>query len=135
MTTAGYMFGHFHKGRAFPEGAHSDFASFIFIPIILQLILGIYLKLHVHENTIRPWAVRLHGLVGKTYPIIGWTQMLFGAITFGHYCRGDNLGQCLAHYIMVSIPPEIQSLLCSDYDSGKRLRGLRYNHGYSAPCG
>ncbi|THG93132.1 hypothetical protein EW026_g8023 [Hermanssonia centrifuga] len=26
--------------------------------------------------------------------------MLFGAISFGGYCRGDNLGQCLAHYIM-----------------------------------
>ncbi|KAJ3483677.1 hypothetical protein NLI96_g6159 [Meripilus lineatus] len=102
LTTAGYMFGHFHKGRAFPEGAHSDFASFIFGPIVAQLVLGIYLKLHIHETTIRPWAVRLHGWVGKLYPVIGWTQMLLGAVTFGHYCRGDHLGQCLAHYIMGS---------------------------------
>lgn len=28
--------------------------------------------------------------------------MLFGAIAFRGYCRGGNLGQCLAHYIMGS---------------------------------
>lgn len=67
----------------------------------LQLLLGVYLKLHIHEQTFRPWAVRLHGVVGKAYPILAWVQMLFGAIAFGGYCRGGNLGQCLAHYIMV----------------------------------
>lgn len=76
-------------------------ANILLVPIILQLVLGIYLKLHIHEETIRPWAARLHGVVGKAYPIFGWTQMLFGAISFRGYCRGDNLGQCLAHYIMV----------------------------------
>ena len=76
-------------------------ANILFVPIALQLFLGVYLKLHIHEQSIRPWAVRLHGVVGKAYPILGWVQMLFGAITFGGYCRGDNLGQCLAHYIMV----------------------------------
>ena len=67
-----------------------------------QLSLGIYLKLHIHERTLRPWAVRAHGVLGKAYPIIGWVQMLFGAIAFRGYCRGGNLGQCLAHYIMGS---------------------------------
>lgn len=84
-------------------------------------MLGIYLKLHIHEGSIRPWAVRLHGVVGKAYPVLGWTQMLFGAIAYRGYCRGklsgsiffflnclylvyegDDLGQCLAHYIMGS---------------------------------
>lgn len=78
-------------------------ANILFLPIALQLFLGIYLKLHIHEKSIRPYAVILHGIVGKLYPILGWTQMLFGAITFGGYCRGDHLGQCLAHYIMVRI--------------------------------
>ena len=76
-------------------------ANVVLVPIFLQLALGIYLKLHINEGTIRPWAVRLHGVVGKSYPIFGWVQMLFGAVVFGGYCRGDNLGQCLAHYIMV----------------------------------
>lgn len=84
----------------FPETAHGKFASILFVPIVLQLALGIYLKLHIHEETIRPWAVRAHGVVGKIYPILGWVQMLFGAITLRGYCTGGALGQCLAHYIM-----------------------------------
>ncbi|KAI0367628.1 hypothetical protein BV20DRAFT_1000356 [Pilatotrama ljubarskyi] len=102
LTAAGYVLGHSHKGRAFLAGAHGKMANILFVPIALQLFLGVYLKLHIHEQTLRPWVVRLHGVVGKAYPILGWVQMLFGAITFGGYCRGDNLGQCLAHYIMGS---------------------------------
>ncbi|KAI0954682.1 hypothetical protein AcW1_006493 [Taiwanofungus camphoratus] len=102
LTAAGYILGHAHGGRAFLASAHGTMAWILFIPITLQLFLGIYLKLHIHEETFRPWAVRLHGVVGKAYPILGWTQMLFGAIAFRGYCRGDHLGQCLAHYIMGS---------------------------------
>lgn len=78
-------------------------ANIMLIPIALQLALGIYLKLHIHERSIRPYAVVMHGIVGKAYPVIGWAQMLFGAITFRGYCRGGHLGQCLAHYIMVCL--------------------------------
>jgi len=86
----------------FLPSVHGIFASILFVPIVTQLLLGIYLKLHIHEETIRPWAVRAHGVLGKAYPVLGWTQMLFGTITFRGYCRGGNLGQCLAHYIMAS---------------------------------
>ncbi|KAH9951105.1 hypothetical protein B0H21DRAFT_818596 [Amylocystis lapponica] len=102
LTVAGYVLGHSHGGRAFPASAHGAMASLLFVPIGLQLALGIYLKLHIHEETLRPWAVRAHGVVGKAYPILGWVQMLFGAIALRGYCRGGNLGQCLAHYIMGS---------------------------------
>lgn len=102
LTAGGYILGHSHKGRAFLEGAHGKMASIMFIPIGAQLALGIYLKLHIHERTLRPWAVRAHGILGKSYPIWGWVQMLFGAITIRGYCRGGHLGQCLAHYIMGS---------------------------------
>ncbi|RPD58978.1 hypothetical protein L226DRAFT_465771 [Lentinus tigrinus ALCF2SS1-7] len=102
LTIAGYILGHSHRGRSFLAGAHGKFANILFVPIALQLALGIYLKLHIHEQTIRPWAVKAHGVVGKAYPIFGWVQMLFGAIAFRGYCRGGNLGQCLAHYIMGS---------------------------------
>ncbi|KZT07357.1 uncharacterized protein LAESUDRAFT_743047 [Laetiporus sulphureus 93-53] len=102
LTIAGYILGHAHGGRAFLAGVHGIMANIMLAPIALQLILGIYLKLHIHELSLRPWAVRAHGVVGKAYPIIGWTQMLFGAITVRGYCRGDHLGQCLAHYIMGS---------------------------------
>ncbi|KAJ3914852.1 hypothetical protein F5877DRAFT_49692 [Lentinula edodes] len=102
LTLGGYILGHSHKGRAFLASAHGITANLLLIPIFTQLFLGIYLKLHINEKTLRPWAVRLHGTVGKCYPILGWTQMLFGAITFRGYCRGEHLGQCLAHYIMGS---------------------------------
>ncbi|KAH8114554.1 hypothetical protein DFH11DRAFT_228665 [Phellopilus nigrolimitatus] len=102
LTTAGYFLGHSHKGRAFLPSVHGTFARILYIPIVAQLVLGIYLKLHIHEKSVRPWAVRAHGVLGKAYPILGWTQMLFGAITFRGYCRGGNLGQCLAHYLMGS---------------------------------
>jgi len=102
FTIGGYILGHSHKGRAFLAGPHGVMANIMFIPILLQLTLGIYLKLHIHEKSVRPYAVIAHGVVGKAYPILGWVQMLFGAITFRGYCRGGNLGQCLAHYIMGS---------------------------------
>ncbi|KAF9446891.1 hypothetical protein P691DRAFT_803284 [Macrolepiota fuliginosa MF-IS2] len=102
LTIGGYFLGHAHKGRQFLPSVHGSFASFLFIPIIAQLSIGIYLKLHIHERTIRPYFVIAHGILGKLYPVFGWTQMLFGAITFRGYCRGGHLGQCLAHYIMGS---------------------------------
>ncbi|KIM90202.1 hypothetical protein PILCRDRAFT_811928 [Piloderma croceum F 1598] len=102
VTVAGYILGHAHKGRMFPASVHGTFASILFLPMAAQLLLGIYLKMHIHERSFRPWAVRAHGIVGKSYPILAWTQMLFGAITFRGYCRGGHLGQCLAHYIMGS---------------------------------
>jgi hypothetical protein len=102
LTAAGYILGHSHAGRMFPPSIHGTFALILLFIITLQLSLGIYLKLHIHEQSIRPWAVRAHGMVGKAYPIFGWTQMVLGVATFRSYCRGDNLGQCLAHYIMVS---------------------------------
>ncbi|KAJ3551229.1 hypothetical protein NM688_g4825 [Phlebia brevispora] len=102
FTLGGYILGHSHGGRSFLAGAHGVMANILFAPIFLQLGLGIYLKLHIHEETIRPWAVRAHGVLGKAYPILGWLQMLFGVIAFRGYCRGGALGQCLAHYIMGS---------------------------------
>ena len=103
LIAAGHAIGHSHGVRAFLAGAHGKLANILFVPIALQLALGIYLKLHIHEETIRSWAVMAHGVVGKAYPIFGWVQMLFDAIAFRGYCRGRNLGQCLAHYIMVRL--------------------------------
>ncbi|CAE6454802.1 unnamed protein product [Rhizoctonia solani] len=102
MIAAGYILGHSHKGRSFPESAHGRVANFIFFPLLAQLALGIYLKLHVHEQTIRPWAVVAHGIIGKSWLAIGWIQMLLGAIVLRGYCGKEELGQCLAHYIMGS---------------------------------
>ncbi|KAI9440867.1 hypothetical protein H4582DRAFT_1939818 [Lactarius indigo] len=100
LTLGGYVLGHAHGGRQFLSSAHGALAKLLFVPLAAQLALGVYLKLHIHERTLRPWAVRAHGVVGKSYPVLGWTQMLFGAIVFRGYCRDGALPQCLAHYIM-----------------------------------
>ncbi|KAI0297478.1 hypothetical protein B0F90DRAFT_1634350 [Multifurca ochricompacta] len=102
LTLGGYVLGHAHGGRLFLPSAHGMFANILLVPLATQLALGVYLKLHIHERTLRPWAVRAHGIVGKSYPILGWTQILFGVITFRGYCRNGALPQCLAHYIMGS---------------------------------
>ncbi|KAF8514047.1 hypothetical protein JB92DRAFT_2720015 [Gautieria morchelliformis] len=102
LTAAGYILGHKHGGRMFPASLHGTFASLLIMPLVFQGALGVYLKLHVHEDTLRPWAVLAHGIMGKMFPLLGWCQMLFGAIVLGGYCNGGNLGQCLAHYIMGS---------------------------------
>ncbi|KZS89872.1 hypothetical protein SISNIDRAFT_488744 [Sistotremastrum niveocremeum HHB9708] len=103
LTIGGYILGHSHGGRAFPASIHGRTASLLYFPIALQFGLGVYLKLHIHEGTyFRKAAVKAHGIVGASYPILGWVQMLFGALTLGGYCHGGHLGQCLAHYIMGS---------------------------------
>ena len=136
LTIGGYFLGHMHGGRKFPKSAHGTFANIIMIFVAAQLVLGIYLKLHIHERSIRPYAVVLHGIVGKAYPIIGWTQMLFGAIAYMGYCRGGHLEQCLAHYIMVRISV-VLVLLCLMfcYDClGKRLHRLCHHYVDYASC-
>jgi hypothetical protein len=35
-------------------------------------------------------------------PVASWVQLLFGGIAALGFCRGDHLGQCLAHFIMGS---------------------------------
>lgn len=73
--------------------------------LAIQVGLGIYLKLHLSKGIngrIRKYAVVGHGVVGKVMPVVSWVQMLFGGITALGFCRGDHLGQCLAHFIMGS---------------------------------
>ena len=73
--------------------------------LIVQVVLGVYLKLHLEKGVhawIRRFTVMGHGVVGKALPVVSWVQMLFGGITALGYCRDDHLGQCLAHFIMGS---------------------------------
>ncbi|KAJ8587578.1 hypothetical protein M405DRAFT_741616 [Rhizopogon salebrosus TDB-379] len=102
LTFGGIYLGHAHVGRQFPSSVHSDIGSWILMPILAQLALGIYLKLHVHERTLRPYAVRAHGILGRIWPILGWIQGLFGVITLRGFCGEVGAGQCAAHYIMGS---------------------------------
>ncbi|KAF8141426.1 hypothetical protein EV363DRAFT_1578682 [Boletus edulis] len=102
LTFGGIILGHAHGGRQFPHSFHGSFGSWILLPIFTQLSLGIYLKLHIHERTLRPYAVRAHGILGRIWPILGWVQGLFGVIVLMGLCGEEGAGQCAAHYIMGS---------------------------------
>ncbi|KAH7104834.1 hypothetical protein BKA62DRAFT_690800 [Auriculariales sp. MPI-PUGE-AT-0066] len=102
LTALGYILGHVHGGRKFPESAHEKFANILLLPLGIMLVLGIYLKLHIHERSIRPYAVIAHGIIGRVWPLLAWVQMLFGAIALGGYCGKEAFDQCAAHYAMGS---------------------------------
>ncbi|TYJ56683.1 hypothetical protein B9479_002613 [Cryptococcus floricola] len=102
LAFIGMYFGHHHGGRQFPETVHGFMAKILTWTMITQAALGIFLKLHVMERNVRPWVVPFHSLIGKTFPVLGWTQIMFGVATALDFCRGGNLGQCAAHYIMGS---------------------------------
>jgi hypothetical protein len=105
LAILGYFLGHAHKGRQFAPNAHGAFAPILHSLLAAQVLLGVYLKLHwergIHGR-IRWFALRLHGPIGKLLPVAAWTQMLLGGIASQGFCRGDHLGQCLAHFIMGS---------------------------------
>ncbi|WWC69246.1 uncharacterized protein I206_103183 [Kwoniella pini CBS 10737] len=102
LVFVGMYFGHHHGGRQYPETVHGLMAKIIKWIIITQGALGTFLKLHILEKNVRPWVVPFHSFIGKIFPVLGWTQMLFGVATALGYCQGGHLGQCAAHYIMGS---------------------------------
>ncbi|GAA5950765.1 hypothetical protein JCM3765_000601 [Sporobolomyces pararoseus] len=100
---AGNFLGHHHKGRSFHYTAHAAFANYLWWYLVLQVGLGGFLKLHVLENSkVRKVLKLIHRVIGISFPIVGWVQMVFGAIAGLGFCFGDHLGQCLAHEIMGS---------------------------------
>ncbi|WFD43146.1 hypothetical protein MPSI1_001799 [Malassezia psittaci] len=105
MSLAGYILGGHHGGRQFPHTVHGTMAKILLLVLLIQTFCGVYLKLHLQwkpEKVVRPIVLRVHGIFGRMFPILGWTQMVFGIATLQSWCRGGHLGQCLAHYIMGS---------------------------------
>ncbi|KDN44529.1 hypothetical protein K437DRAFT_224894 [Tilletiaria anomala UBC 951] len=107
LTTGGYILGHAHGGRSFPHTAHGSLATLVIFYLGAQGVLGLYLKAHFdlgkyERSWIRPAAVIVHGLLGRSFPIVGWVQCVLGLITLRSWCFGGRLGQCLAHHIMGS---------------------------------
>ncbi|KAF2012888.1 hypothetical protein BU24DRAFT_435225 [Aaosphaeria arxii CBS 175.79] len=105
LAILGYFLGHKHKGRQFASNIHSKFVPSIMLMLISQVVMGIYLKLHLERGIhgkIRKVIVKAHGIVGKAMPIATWVQFVFGGLTMLGFCRGDHTGQCLAHFIMGS---------------------------------
>ncbi|KAL8782866.1 MAG: hypothetical protein Q9213_005043 [Squamulea squamosa] len=105
LSLLGYILGHLHRGRQFAPNIHASFATLLMSLLLIQVLLGIYLKLHLSSSfhaSIRPYTILSHGIIGKTMPVVSWVQMLFGGITALGFCRADHTGQCLAHFIMGS---------------------------------
>ncbi len=105
LAIVGYFLGHAHGGRQFAPNIHAAFATSLMIMLGIQVVFGIYLKLHMEKGIharLRRYIVFAHGILGKAMPVASWVQMLFGAITGLGFCREDHLGQCLAHFIMGS---------------------------------
>ncbi|PYH88447.1 hypothetical protein BO71DRAFT_403848 [Aspergillus ellipticus CBS 707.79] len=105
IAVVAYFLGHAHKGRQFSKNVHASFATSLMLMMVVQIALGVYLKLHLLKGIhgrIRRFIVVAHGVVGKAMPVASWVQMLFGGITAMGFCRDDHLGQCLAHFIMGS---------------------------------
>ena len=105
VSIVGYFLGHAHGGRQFAPNVHAKFAFSLMMMLLLQVVMGIYLKLHLEKGIharVRRYTVFGHGVVGKLMPVVSWVQMLFGGITALGFCQGDHLGQCLAHFIMGS---------------------------------
>ena len=100
----GWFLGHAHRG-SYGSNIHASFAYFLMWMLLSQVVLGIYLKLHLERGIhgrIRRFVVILHGVVGKVMPVVSWVQMLFGGIAGLGFCKADHTGQCLAHFIMGS---------------------------------
>lgn len=116
-SLVGYVLGGHHGGRQFPHTVHGTNAKLLLLALIIQACCGVYLKLHLRwgaEQWVRPVVLRVHGFFGRAFPLMGWVQIVrvhrvytlttqvFGIATLQSWCRGGNLGQCLAHYIMGS---------------------------------
>ncbi|GAA5946835.1 hypothetical protein JCM3775_001727 [Rhodotorula graminis] len=103
LSLAANYLGHHHAGRDFHTTAHSHFAGYLWWYLASQTLMGIFLKLHVLEGSLaRRVVVKAHGIVGKSFPVFGWTQMIFGGIAALGFCFGEHVGQCAAHFIMGS---------------------------------
>jgi hypothetical protein len=38
------------------------------------MVIGIFLKLHIMEKTVRRYMVPIHSVLGKAFPLVGWTR-------------------------------------------------------------
>jgi hypothetical protein len=105
IAVLGYFLGHLHKGRQFAYSAHAGFANWLMLMLVMQVVLGVYLRLHLEKGflgKIRPYQVKTHRILGGVMPVAAWVQMVFGGIASQGFCRGDHVGQCAAHFIMGS---------------------------------
>ncbi|KAI8992103.1 putative integral membrane protein [Mycotypha africana] len=106
LFVIGLFLAHAHNGRNYePHIAHRWFANIVIWTVILQVVIGAFLKLHLERGIygkIRPVISKIHKVMGASIPVIGYVQIVLGVIASVGFCYGDHTGQCLAHFIMGS---------------------------------
>ncbi|KAJ1799258.1 hypothetical protein LPJ59_001960 [Coemansia sp. RSA 2399] len=105
LAIVGFVLGHAHGGRAFPDNAHSKFSWFMLWLLIGQLGAGIYLKLHTERrfnDRLRPFIRIAHKIMAIVMVVATYVQVLLGVVAWLGYCYDGYFGQCLAHLIMGS---------------------------------
>ncbi|KAI8452166.1 hypothetical protein BY996DRAFT_4584919, partial [Phakopsora pachyrhizi] len=94
---------HLFPSESYSSNAHSKLSTPLTLSLIGQLLTGIFLKTHTLERTTLRLGVRVvHGVFGRCFPILSWTQFILGGIAALGFCFGSRTGQCLAHFIMGS---------------------------------
>ncbi|KAI8094216.1 putative integral membrane protein [Thamnidium elegans] len=106
LFVIGIFLAHAHDGRNYePHIAHRWFADIVIWSVSSQLVLGVYLRLHLEtgfQGKIRPALTKVHKILGAAIPVIGYVQIVLGVIASLGFCYGESTGQCLAHFIMGS---------------------------------
>lgn len=81
ISIAGMQLARNHGGRQFSHANHGNFAPWLLWLMLVQGGIGIYLKMHIMEGTNVRWAtVKIHGILGRLFPVVGYTQMVLGVI-------------------------------------------------------
>lgn len=73
--------------------------------ISVQALLGCVVRFCLRDSDYRLATRTVHSALGKSFPVVGWIQCIFSAAALQGHCQGDKLGQCLAHYSLVSVAP------------------------------
>lgn len=78
LCAPGYVMGQRHGGRRYYHTVHGSLASLLLWYMAAQALMGVYLKLHLSLGArwVRPAVLRVHGIVGFGFPVLGWTQMV-----------------------------------------------------------
>ncbi|OAV99058.1 hypothetical protein PTTG_02404 [Puccinia triticina 1-1 BBBD Race 1] len=94
---------HLAARHPYPPTLHATLGSALFLLLLAQIIQGLFLKSHrLEPSTFRSTIQLTHSIIGKSFFLLSWIQILLGVVASLSFCYGDHLGQCIAHMIMGS---------------------------------